>query len=44
MEVDLMEQYTIYKYIKIDTNEVVYVGRTNNLKRRRREHEIYEPQ
>lgn len=39
-----MEQYTIYKYIKIDTNEVVYVGRTNNLERRRREHEIYEPQ
>lgn len=39
-----MEQYTIYKYIKIDANEVVYVGRTNNLERRRREHEIYEPQ
>lgn len=44
MEVDLMEQYTIYKYIKLDTNEVVYIGRTNNLTRRRREHEIYEPQ
>lgn len=39
-----MEQYTIYKYIKVDTNEVVYVGRTNNLERRRSEHEIYEPQ
>lgn len=38
-----MEQYTIYKYIKKDINEVVYVGRTNNLERRRREHEIYEP-
>ncbi len=38
-----MEQYTIYKYIKLDTNEVVYVGRTNNLNRRRKEHEIYEP-
>ena len=38
-----MEQYIIYKYIKIDTNEVVYIGRTNNLERRRREHEIYEP-
>ena len=33
----------IYKYIKIDTNEVVYVGRTNNLARRREEHEQYEP-
>ena len=39
-----MEQYIIYKYIKVDTNEVVYIGRTNNLERRRREHEIYEPQ
>lgn len=39
-----MEQYIIYKYTKIDTNEVVYIGRTNNLERRRREHEIYEPQ
>lgn len=39
-----MEQYTIYKYTKVDTNEVVYIGRTNNLERRRREHEIYEPQ
>lgn len=38
-----MEHYIIYKYIKIDTNEVVYVGRTNNLERRRREHELYEP-
>lgn len=38
-----MGKYTIYKYIKIDNNEVVYVGRTNNLKRRRKEHEIYEP-
>ncbi len=38
-----MEHYIIYKYIKIDENEVVYVGRTNNLERRRREHEIYEP-
>lgn len=38
-----MEHYVIYKYIKIDENEVVYVGRTNNLERRRREHEIYEP-
>lgn len=39
-----MEQYIIYKYIKVNTNEVVYIGRTNNLERRRREHEIYEPQ
>ena len=39
-----MEQYIIYKYTKVDTNEVVYIGRTNNLERRRREHEIYEPQ
>lgn len=39
-----MEQYIIYKYTKIDTNEVVYIGRTNNLERRRREHEVYEPQ
>lgn len=39
-----MKQYIIYKYTKLDTNEVVYVGRTNNLERRRREHEIYEPQ
>ena len=38
-----MEHYIIYKYIKIDENEVVYVGRTNNLERRRREHEVYEP-
>lgn len=38
-----MERYIIYKYIKIDENEVVYVGRTNNLERRRREHEVYEP-
>lgn len=38
-----MEHYIIYKYIKIDENEVVYVGRTNNLERRRREHELYEP-
>lgn len=38
-----MEEYTIYKYIKIDNNEVVYVGRTNNLERRRNEHEKYEP-
>lgn len=38
-----MEHYVIYKYIKTDENEVVYVGRTNNLERRRREHEIYEP-
>lgn len=38
-----MEHYIIYKYIKVDENEVVYVGRTNNLERRRREHEIYEP-
>lgn len=38
-----MEHYLIYKYIKIDENEVVYVGRTNNLERRRKEHEIYEP-
>ena len=38
-----MEHYIIYKYIKADKNEVVYVGRTNNLERRRREHEIYEP-
>ena len=28
---------------KVDENEVVYVGRTNNLERRRREHEVYEP-
>ena len=34
----------IYKYVKIDTNEVVYIGRTNNFLRRRREHEVYEPQ
>lgn len=38
-----MEEHIIYKYIKLDTNEVVYVGRTNNLERRRREHEVYEP-
>lgn len=36
-------QNVVYKYIKIDTNEVVYVGRTNNLQRRRDEHERYEP-
>ena len=39
-----MESNVIYKYTKKDTNEVVYVGRTNNLLRRRQEHEIYEPQ
>lgn len=33
----------IYKYIKLDTNEVVYIGRTNNFMRRKREHEVYEP-
>ena len=38
-----MNQYIIYKYIKLDTNEVVYIGRTNNLVRRRVEHEKYEP-
>lgn len=34
----------IYAYIKKDTNEIVYIGRTNNIERRRKEHEIYEPQ
>ncbi len=33
----------IYRYIKVDTNETVYVGRTNNLPRRRMDHEEYEP-
>lgn len=36
--------YLIYAYYKKNTNEIVYVGLTNNLKRRRREHEVYEPQ
>lgn len=36
-------EYTIYKYIKKDINEVVYVGRTNNFSRRKNEHEKYEP-
>ena len=38
-----MEHYIIYKYIKIDENEVVYVGRTNNLESRSSEDEVYEP-
>lgn len=33
----------IYAYIKIDSNEIVYIGRTNNLANRRRQHEQYEP-
>lgn len=36
-------EYTIYKYIKKDINEVVYIGRTNNFSRRKDEHEKYEP-
>ena len=36
--------YLIYAYYKQNTNEIVYVGLTNNLERRRCEHEIYEPQ
>ena len=40
---EFVEEHIIYKYIKLDTNEVVYVGRTNNLERRRKEHEVYEP-
>lgn len=39
-----MSDNVIYKYTKLDTNEVVYVGRTNNILRRRKEHEFYEPQ
>lgn len=35
--------YIIYAYYKKDNKEIVYVGLTNNLERRRQEHEKYEP-
>lgn len=38
-----MRNNVIYSYKKIDTNEIVYIGRTNNIERRRKEHELYEP-
>lgn len=36
-------KYLIYAYVKKENNQVVYVGLTNNLQRRRLEHERYEP-
>ena len=36
-------KYVIYAYYKKDSEEIVYIGLTNDFIRRRREHEKYEP-